>query len=165
MNSKSIGLCPQGFESPRCRFASLQRLNSKRAAPGIEPGTSRTLSENHATRPNSQIHNRKTRMRLLSPVWRQVVVAEAGRPSSESCATVPWFPPRHSGVAQWLACWAHSPKVRGSKPRSLCIVTFPNGMQFNAERLHFRIACSLLESTKSCAHILPVGLEPTTYGS
>ena len=23
-----------------------------------------------------------------------------------------------SGVAQWLACWAHDPKVRGSKPRS-----------------------------------------------
>ena len=27
-----------------------------------------------------------------------------------------------SGVAQWLACWAHNPKVRGSKPRSaICI--------------------------------------------
>ena len=26
--------------------------------------------------------------------------------------------PSHSGVAQWLACWAHNPKVRGSKPRS-----------------------------------------------
>ena len=24
-----------------------------------------------------------------------------------------------SGVAQWLACWAHNPKVRGSKPRRL----------------------------------------------
>ena len=24
----------------------------------------------------------------------------------------------NSGVAQWLACWAHNPKVRGSKPRS-----------------------------------------------
>ena len=23
-----------------------------------------------------------------------------------------------SGVAQWLACWAHNPNVRGSKPRS-----------------------------------------------
>ena len=23
-----------------------------------------------------------------------------------------------SGVAQWLACWAHNPKVRGSKPHS-----------------------------------------------
>jgi len=23
-----------------------------------------------------------------------------------------------SGVAQWLACWAHNPKVRGSRPRS-----------------------------------------------
>ncbi len=25
---------------------------------------------------------------------------------------------RNSGVAQWLACWAHNPKVRGSKPCS-----------------------------------------------
>ena len=24
MDSKCIGLCPQGFESPRCRFASLR---------------------------------------------------------------------------------------------------------------------------------------------
>ena len=33
-----------------------------------------------------------------------------------------WNNKRHtrssSGVAQWLACWAHNPKVRGSKPRS-----------------------------------------------
>ena len=28
------------------------------------------------------------------------------------------FHQQHSGVAQWLACWAHNPKVRGSKPRS-----------------------------------------------
>ena len=30
-----------------------------------------------------------------------------------------------SGVAQWLACWAHNPKVRRSKPRfaiSICVV-------------------------------------------
>ena len=28
-----------------------------------------------------------------------------------------------SGVAQWLACWAHNPKVRGSKPRSANFAT------------------------------------------
>ena len=28
-----------------------------------------------------------------------------------------------SGVAQWLACWAHNPKVRGSKPRSAIYTT------------------------------------------
>ena len=29
---------------------------------------------------------------------------------------------RTSGVAQWLACWAHNPKVRGSKPRSAIVL-------------------------------------------
>ena len=29
--------------------------------------------------------------------------------------------PSISGVAQWLACWAHNPKVRGSKPRSATV--------------------------------------------
>ena len=30
-----------------------------------------------------------------------------------------------SEVAQWLACWAHNPKVRGSKPRSATFVVSP----------------------------------------
>jgi hypothetical protein len=37
---------------------------------------------------------------LATPVWRS------------------WHCGCNSGVAQWLACWAHNPKVRGSKPRS-----------------------------------------------
>ena len=31
------------------------RMHDRRAAPGIEPGTSRTLSETHATRPSSHV--------------------------------------------------------------------------------------------------------------
>ena len=27
-----------------------------------------------------------------------------------------------SGVVQWLACWTHNPKVRGSKPRPASFV-------------------------------------------
>ena len=37
-------------------ICNLRKLNKKiRASPGVEPGTSRTLSENHAPRPTGQL--------------------------------------------------------------------------------------------------------------
>ena len=41
---------------------------------------------------------------------------EAMRPEKTGEGQI--FKFHYSGVAQWLACWAHNPKVRGSKPRS-----------------------------------------------
>ena len=40
------------------------------------------------------------------------------------CSLSSWYfaSLRRSGVAQWLACWAHNPKVRGSKPRSAIVL-------------------------------------------
>ena len=45
----------------RCRARHMQR-----AVLGIEPRTSRTLSENHATRPNSQLRNIVIKGTILS---------------------------------------------------------------------------------------------------
>ena len=41
-----------------------------------------------------------------------------------------------SGVAQWLACWAHNPKVRGSKPRSAIFDT-PSSGEIESWRIRF----------------------------
>ena len=35
--------------------SGIQHARQRRGIPGIEPGTSRTLSENHAARPNPQL--------------------------------------------------------------------------------------------------------------
>ena len=50
-----------------------------------------------------------------------------------------------SGVAQWLACWAHNPKVRGSKPRSAILIPTSHGsMQIvhNHEHDPHDVGCS-----------------------
>ena len=39
-----------------------------------------------------------------------------------------------SGVAQWLACWAHNPNVRGSKPHSATFVSACQSICFCARK-------------------------------
>ena len=62
------------------------------------------------------------------PSSRGLALRKVSGASVVRCFSVPCAPhPRMegsgglyctSGVAQWLACWAHNAKVRGSKPRS-----------------------------------------------
>ena len=45
-----------------------------------------------------------------------------------------------SGVAQWLACWAHNPKVCGSKPRSAIL----RGMTRSSMQAAHSLPCGML---------------------
>ena len=65
-----------GRQRSKCRQRLLRanvepsRLERARAAPGIEPGTSRTRSENHAARPSSRMVKRNSRQTQSAQVAR-----------------------------------------------------------------------------------------------
>ena len=46
------------------------------------------------------------------------VFLKSRTPTDKPYVYVCAFATLHSGVAQWLACWAHNPKVHGSRPCS-----------------------------------------------
>ena len=85
------------------------------------PPTQRSVDRNHALLWHSgpQVTNSmspaKAPWSLLLRCWQLLAVPRLS-PVDTRSRTV--RSRTSSGVAQWLACWAHNPKVRGSKPRS-----------------------------------------------
>ena len=107
MDSKSIGLCPQGFKSPRCRCMRVCRLLASGLRRALQGGVDSNGLKSHSCH-------------LLNRVF-----LKSRTPTDKPCVYVCAFTTLHSGVAQWLACWAHNPKVHGSRPcsaiaRKLC---------------------------------------------
>ena len=78
---------------------------------------------------------------------------------------------RTSGVAQWLACWAHNPKVRGSKPRSaiLCGIGCVSSQWYPSNMVSFhkrnRVMSSALHEPRRCMYntIQDVALRVRTF--
>jgi hypothetical protein len=80
--------------------------------------------------PTSEVKRRRARLVLgwgtaredlrVLPAFRACIVASCGL-QWPFCPSLCWCTSpssdSRSAVAQWLACWAHNPKVRGSKPR------------------------------------------------
>ena len=83
--------------------------------------TQRSVDQNHAPLWHSGPHVTNNMAPAKAPwslrlrCWQLLAVARLS-PVDTSSRTV--RSGISSGVAQWLACWAHNPKVRGSKPRS-----------------------------------------------
>ena len=125
-----------GLETSGTSVAARCEASHARAAPGIEPGTSRTLSENHATRPSSHMTGTAEAVCWIwgpGPSWR------AGRrrarrnvhAQARPCLLPPFSPaflaPRHTRGLFWMSCscgaggfWNICGSTLRGKPRQGC---------------------------------------------
>jgi hypothetical protein len=106
---------------------SVSTGSSTRVSIGVSPICSIGSSTRFSIRFSIGYSNRFNVPRLgcAAPLARDIATYHAsahalgqGDKSCDSLRSKSEFTEVNSGVAQWLACWAHNPKVRGSKPRS-----------------------------------------------
>ena len=134
--------------SPQTRLP--RQASCMRAVLGIEPRTSRTLSENHTTRPNSRCSAPDVNTKALS----EVVIQATHRHIQQRWQTGAWravrtsadVAPTHGG--KLAVCQTPTLQLRSSRAHR-----FSNGGWNGTIRSYVR------------RMLLPVGFDPTTAGS
>ena len=117
MDSKSIGLCPQGFESPRCRYCICSLASGRFLAGHL--GTSNARSSRSNVTSEARASNAKWRQPAPSHVSRQARLPHRRPMSRSRCVPAGVShsaPPCHEASVPQSALAGHDAGVSHSTP-------------------------------------------------